>query len=294
MVYDPLLQILTPQHIGMGVLVIAAAVAAGYTGIRHMSKVEPANIEVTEVCLDLPRRPPAFAGMRLVQISDIHMGGWMNRERMDRVVRLALAQRPDVVLLTGDYLLGYGWSADRAELIAQLTESLKPLSRSALVLGILGNHDTRSNARAARGMFVRAGVVDLSNAVYTLRRKGRDGVEQFHIAGIDDYYTGQARIKRVLRHLPAEGGAILLAHEPDFADIAAATGRFDLQISGHTHGGQIVLPFIGPPALPRLGRKYPSGLYRVGNMWQYTNRGVGMGRFAVRLHCRPEITVYVL
>jgi predicted MPP superfamily phosphohydrolase len=94
--------------------------------------------------------------------------------------------------------------------------------------------------------------------------------------------------------LPAEGCAILLAHEPDCADDSAATGRFDLQISGHSHGGQVSLPLIGPPVLPYLAQKYPSGLYQVGQMFQYTNRGVGMTPPYVRLNCRPEITVFTL
>jgi predicted MPP superfamily phosphohydrolase len=99
---------------------------------------------------------------------------------------------------------------------------------------------------------------------------------------------------QVLKRLPEDGAAILLAHEPDFADISARTGRFDLQISGHTHGGQIRLPMIGFPYLPRFGRKYPRGLYKVGNMLQYTNRGVGMVHLPVRFNSRPEITLFTL
>ncbi|MBZ0286049.1 MAG: metallophosphoesterase, partial [Anaerolineae bacterium] len=85
-----------------------------------------------------------------------------------------------------------------------------------------------------------------------------------------------------------------LAHEPDYADISAATGRFDLQISGHSHGGQVVIPFIGPPVVPPYSKKYPLGRYQVGTMIQYTNRGVGMISPAVRFNCRPEITVFTL
>lgn len=293
MSYDFTLPLLTHAHIGLGMLAVAA-VGTGITGYHYLTEVEPANIEVKEIPLALPRLTPAFDGLRLVQLSDIHMGGWMNRARLERVVNLALEQHPDAFLLTGDYLLGYGWSPERANLLAQLTEAILPLAKTAPVMGILGNHDTRSNPHAVRRMFTRAGVTDLSNAVYTLRRRGPHGEEQFHIAGVDDYYTGKARLTRVLRHLPEQGEAILLAHEPDYADISAATGRFDLQISGHTHGGQIVIPRLGPIVLPRHGRKYPLGLYRVGEMWQYTNRGVGMGLLPVRLNCRPEISVFVL
>ena len=98
----------------------------------------------------------------------------------------------------------------------------------------------------------------------------------------------------MLARLPRTGAALLLAHEPDFADITPPPGRFDLQLSGHSHGGQVVIPFLGPPTLPEIGEKYPSGRYQVGGMIQYTNRGVGMVRPHVRLNCRPEITLLTL
>jgi len=92
-----------------------------------------------------------------------------------------------------------------------------------------------------------------------------------------------------------DGAAIQLAHEPDFADKSSLTGRFDLQVSGHSHVGQVgVVPFYGPPVLPFLGQKYPSGLYRVGDMFQYTNRGVCMVRLPIRINCPPEITIFNL
>ncbi|MDH5508153.1 MAG: metallophosphoesterase, partial [Anaerolineae bacterium] len=116
-----------------------------------------------------------------------------------------------------------------------------------------------------------------------------------HWAGGDDIWENQDRLDLVLEMLPEEGCAILLAHEPDFADTSAATGRFDLQISGHSHGGQIIFPVIGPPVVPWLSEKYPLGLYQLGEMLQYTNRGIGMvGPPHVRFNCRPEITVFTL
>jgi predicted MPP superfamily phosphohydrolase len=111
---------------------------------------------------------------------------------------------------------------------------------------------------------------------------------------VDDIWEGAPRLDEVTAQLSDNGAAILLAHEPDFADTSAATGRFDLQLSGHTHGGQVVLPFMGAPILPYLGRKYGSGLYKVGEMLQYTNRGVGMARLPIRINCPPEITLFVL
>ena len=124
----------------------------------------------------------------------------------------------------------------------------------------------------------------------TLRREEA----QLHIAGVDSLWYDKADLNPVLQQLPEEGAALLLAHEPDFADISAKTGRFDLQLSGHSHGGQIILPLVGPPWLPRHGRNYPLGQYQVGDMIQYTNRGIGMVIPTVRFNCRPEISVFTL
>ena len=97
-------------------------------------------------------------------------------------------------------------------------------------------------------MLDRVGAVDISNTVYTIR----NGADRLHLAGLDDVYARRNRLKKVLKRLPQDGASILLVHEPDFADISAETGRFDLQISGHTHGGQVVIPFIGAPKLPNI------------------------------------------
>jgi predicted MPP superfamily phosphohydrolase len=130
----------------------------------------------------------------------------------------------------------------------------------------------------------------LTNTVFTLKR----GSENLHLCGVDDVWEGDVQLENVLNQLTDDSAAILLAHEPDFADTSAATGRFDLQVSGHSHGGQVVIPYYGPPILPLLGQKYPSGLYKVGEMFQYTNRGVGTGMLPVRFNCPPEITLFIL
>ena len=137
-------------------------------------------------------------------------------------------------------------------------------------------------------IYKESGVLDLNNTVHVLESGG----ESLYLAGVDNICYGLDRLEVVEAKTPPDACAILLAHEPDFADTSARDGSFDLQISGHSHGGQVVLPFIGPPHLPRWGRKYPQGLYRVGDMLQYTNRGVGMVPPYWRLNCRPEITIF--
>ncbi len=256
--------------------------ATGIGGIAYMRGIEPNLVELKSVPLALPRLSPQFSGYKIVQISDIHMGDWMTRPHLEDLVSLANNQQPDLIVLTGDV------ASDT--LSSELVAALKGLRAKDAIVGVLGNHDHWSNAGAAREAMQASGITDLSNDLYTLERTNA----LLHIAGVDDIWERKQRLDLVLDKLPGEGAAILLAHEPDFADTSAATGRFDLQISGHSHGGQVIIPFLGAPRLPYLGVKYYLGLYEVGNMLQYTNRGVGMIYPYVRFNCRPEITVFTL
>jgi hypothetical protein len=259
-------------------------------GWNYIDKIEPSWVEVSHVPLKLPHLPRAFSGFRLVQISDIHAGYWMTPERFASIVDLIKEQSPDLVAVTGDVILAYGGMPDDQPALDEFGKVFKQIADDYETIAVLGNHDYWYDADKVRSVLERAGARVLMNSVHSLERRG----ERLHIAGVDDIYENQDDLGAVLSALPQDGGAILLAHEPDFADISAATGRFDLQISGHSHGGQVSLPVIGPLVLPHLGRKYPSGLYKVGDMYQYTNRGVGMTMPTIRFNCRPEITVFTL
>jgi predicted MPP superfamily phosphohydrolase len=259
-------------------------------GMGYVTQIEPAWLEVVRLSLKMPRLDPAFSGFRLAQISDIHMGGWMNRARLEKAVQVISNESPDVVAITGDFLLSHGWDDAREQALEDVTVALKSLVESFPVLMVMGNHDYWTDAQKIRRKLQEIGLLELSNSVYSLRR----GDASFHICGLDDVYEGYDDLNKLLSHLPYEGAAILLCHEPDFADTSAATDRFDLQISGHTHGGQVILPLVGIVHTPKHGHKYPLGLYHVGNMLQYTNRGVGMARIPVRFNCRPEITIFTL
>ena len=105
---------------------------------------------------------------------------------------------------------------------------------------------------------------------------------------------GKPNFKRVVRQLSPDGATILLVHEPDFIDRSAKTDLFDLQLSGHSHGGQIKIPFLAPLVLPPGGKKYYAGLHKVKNTLVYTNRGLGMTEIPLRFNSRPEITVFTL
>ena len=242
-------------------------------------------VDVTQVQMTLPRLAPTFDAYRLVQISDFHLGTWLSYTQLEHAIDLVNQQQPDVVAITGDFV-----SYHAKHYYDDLVKALGKIQARDGIVAILGNHDHWSDPFVIRQVLAQTGIIDLSNDVHTLIR----GNDCLHLCGVDDYMTANDHLGSVLSQLPEQGAAILLAHEPDFADISGSTGRFDLQISGHSHGGQIVFPWIGSPFLPGYARKYPSGAYQVNGMKLYTNRGLGTAEFQVRWNCRPEITAFTL
>jgi uncharacterized protein len=254
-------------------------------GWFYASKIEPNWVDIHYVPLTLPRLDPAFNGYQIAQLTDIHADYWMNESRLHYIVSLVNSLQPDAVALTGDFVT---YSADIYA--PALTAALRQLAPKDVAVAVLGNHDQWSSPEVIRRMLKQSRIVDLSNSAITIHRQNAS----LHLAGVDDVWTEHDRLDLVLAQLPDAGAAVLLAHEPDFADTSAATGRFDLQMSGHSHGGQVTFPFWGAPRLPRYAEKYPSGRYQIGSMIQYTNRGIGMVHPRVRFNCRPEVTVFVL
>ena len=266
---------------------LAASGVAGVGALAYAAGIEPNWIEISQVRLTLPCLPPEFHGYRVAQISDIHAGRWMPNSRLERIVALVNEQQPDMIAITGDFVTRVYWGAP-----VDIVPSMRKLRATDGVVAVLGNHDYwgKLGPGLIKHVIRDSGMLDLNNNTHTLERDGA----LFHIAGVDSARYGMDRVELVLDKLPREGAAMLLAHEPDYADTSAATGRFGLQISGHSHGGQVVIPFVGPPWLPPMARKYHTGRYQVRNMIVYTNRGVGMVKLPVRFWCRPEITVFTL
>lgn len=262
----------------------------GLGGIAYAHTVEPTWVDITFVQLALPRLTWEFHNYRIVQISDIHMDNdSMTPDRLTEVIGLVNQQQPDLIAITGDFVTADHDGGGKIS-IRDLVPALSTLTPRDVVVAVLGNHDYEKDPVLVRQAIHESGIVNVSNTVYTVQR----GEAMLHIAGVDDVIAYQDRLDLVLNQLPTAGTAILLAHEPDFADISAKTGRFDLQISGHSHGGQVIIPLVGPPALPPYARKYPLGRYQVGGMIQYTNRGLGIVPPRIRFNCRPEITVFTL
>jgi len=265
-------------------LMLGSTAAVGlYTlgGMSYAMLVEPYWLTVERVDVLLPGLPAELDGFTIAQLSDLHRSPVVAREDIARAVELALQQKADLVVLTGDYVTG---SAGYA---LSCAEALSPLVVFGDVLACLGNHDHWTNADAVAGALTDAGLTVLRNAA----REVADGL---WVAVVDDVWEQHADLDRALEKVPTGATVVLLAHEPDYADEVAADGRVSLQISGHSHGGQVRIPFLKPPNLPYLGSKYHTGWYAVDGMWLYVNRGVGMIPPPVRFNCRPEVTLLTL
>jgi predicted MPP superfamily phosphohydrolase len=266
--------------------VAGASSLLGVCGLLYAREVETRRVEVNPVTLTLPRLAPEFDGYRLVQIGDLHLDDWTKPERLRVITEKVNEQRADLVVITGDFA---SYSAEQLD-AQRLIEALRALRARDGCVAILGNHDYLTDVKLVRRCIREGGVRELINDVRTLKR----GDAALHVAGIDDVMEGRSRLDLVLEKLPESGAAILLAHEPDFADVSAATGRFDLQLSGHSHGGQIGVPLLRRLVLPPFSQRYIRGLYEVGGMILYTNRGLGFVHLRLRFLCRPEITVFTL
>ncbi len=251
----------------------------------YAHKIEPNWLEVKQISITLPNLDRAFAGYRIVQLTDLHIGDGIDRTQLNKIVEVVNDRHPDLVVLTGDYV------TRNPDLQAELlTSTLAKFHARDRTLAVLGNHDVfDGNGPSVRKSIANSGITLLENTVYTTKRNGAT----LHVAGVGDVWYGAAKLDRVLAQLPATGAAIMLAHEPDFADATAATGRFGLQLSGHSHGGQVRIPFM-KKKYPPYGIKYPIGQYRVGEMIQYTSRGVGFPGVHARFNCRPEISIFNL
>jgi predicted MPP superfamily phosphohydrolase len=247
--------------------------------------VEPVRLAIERWTLRLPRLPPAFDGFRIVQLSDLHLQPWTQGSEIARAIEAANRLRPDAIFLTGDFVTNDARPAE------ELQSLLSALRAPAGVFACLGNHDFHGRgvdriSRAIRG----AGIEVLRNRSVPLLLGG----DCLVIAGLDSRWAGHPGLALALRGHARETPALLLMHEPDFADTAAQDSRVIFQVSGHTHGGQVRLPGFGALITPKWGRKYVDGWFRVGELELYVNRGLGCTGLPIRWFCPPEITEFTL
>lgn len=248
-------------------------------------KIEPNWIEVVPIQLTIPHLDRAFDQFKIVQISDLHTGKYMPESRFARIIQLVNQQQPDAIAITGDIVSKH--SRFQAE---KLQQQLSQLQAKTVIVAVLGNHDHSEKIKLLKRILAQSKIDNLDNQVYIVER----GSKKLAFAGLDDPYWGKPNLNKILDHLPDQVPTIFLVHEPDYIEISAKTHKFALQLSGHSHGGQIKIPFFAPLVLPYGGRKYFAGLNQVEDTITYTNRGLGMTNLPMRIGSRPEITVFTL
>lgn len=257
---------------------------AGLASLVYANQVEPNTLVVETVNLPIPDLHPALEGFKIVQMSDFHFYPFTQLPLIEKAVSLANSLQPDLIALTGDFVL------DNLQSVHELAPVLTKLQARHGVFCSMGNHDVKITDTIVPSALRNVGLPVLRNQGVLLNV----GAAQLYVAGVDDCIYGRPNLQAAMSNWQPESTTVLLAHEPDFAKAFARDPRIALQLSGHTHGGQVTLPGFGPLILPRYGKKYHTGLYRVGQMWLYTTRGIGMGSIPIRFNCPPEVTEIVL
>jgi predicted MPP superfamily phosphohydrolase len=256
--------------VATGVGAVAGTGAHGYLYGRH-------ELEVTRTPVTVIGLPPALAGLRVGLLTDVHRSRWVSHEDVIRAVARLMDERPDLIILGGDYVT---WG-DR-QYVRPSAEALEPLSARYGVYGILGNHDDDHDMPAA---LTARGVQMLKDARTQVTIRG----ETVDLVGIRFWTKRASDIASILRG--TTGTVILLAHDPRRLTEAAAL-NVPLVLSGHTHGGQVVLPGIGAIA----AAKFPvvAGIGRRQRTTMFVSRGVGTVYVPIRVNCPPEVAVLTL
>jgi predicted MPP superfamily phosphohydrolase len=239
---------------------------------------------VEKVLIPIRGLHPALEGFTIVQMSDIHLLPYTRADLVQRSVEMANALKPDLTVLTGDYV----WRMRSGAVV--LAPLLAGLNARHGVFSVMGNHDYWLDIEAVQSAFDAAHLPVLYNEGLPISV----GKAALYLTGVDDGEAGKPDIKAALDQAPANTPIVLLLHEPDLADVTCLDRRVSLQLSGHTHGGQVLIPGKPPFFQPYLGKKYPYGLFKVRDLWLYTNRGLGCISVPLRINCPPEITQFTL
>ena len=272
-------------------LYTGAAAVAGVAALATDGYFEAFRLQIKIIEIPLRRLPHQFDGFTIVQLSDFHYEEEFSAVPIRRSVGLVNSLRPDLVVFTGDivtapmFRFGRHAALVAANAVFPCAAVLSGIKARMGCFAILGNHDAYSNPALVTSGLRSHGIPLLKNSCVPIERGGG----RFWLAGVDDALEGQPDLGAAIEKIPHGETIILLAHEPDFADEAALT-PVDLQLSGHSHGGQIWIPGVGAPWLPPLARHYPRGFYKIENMVLYTNVGIGTIRAPIRINCVPEVT----
>lgn len=250
--------------------------------------IEPNGLVFETRTLPIPDLPVPFEGYRIAFVTDTHYPRRINQAFIQRAIEMGNAFRPDLFLFGGDFVDTHGLDA-----VPKIAGVFEGPSAPDGVFGVLGNHDWILDGEEVRREIGRTSPVRLLFNEHVILRRGGETIA---IAGVEDLWMRRPDLERALVGIPAEMPRLLLSHNPDTAERyigsshLAESRRVDLQISGHTHGGEIVLPLFGAPLIPSAyGQKFAQGYVQGALHPVYVSRGITSPR-GVRFRCRPEVT----
>ncbi len=259
-------------------LLVTGLIAAPTLAYGH--SVEPNELEVVRTYFPIKGWPSGKPPLKIGYLCDFHCETDESVARAGRSAQMLMGEHPDIVLLGGDYVTHHGepWGERCATAIACVASA--PLG----AFGVLGNHDWWS----ARAFQIIAALRQVGITIFNNQSMPITGYDPLWLVTLDDYTVNETDLPKAMEGVPANAIKLLLIHEPDWADLAPP--GFALQISGHSHAGQVRI-FGRPIITPPLGTKYPQGLQQAKNHPVYTSRGVGMMGVNIRIGCRPEVTL---
>jgi predicted MPP superfamily phosphohydrolase len=273
----------TRRHF-LGTALLAAVGTVGYA-----RWIEPHWLDCAEIPVPLGRGQP----LRILHLSDFHVSNAASLELVDRAITLGLRLKPDLAVITGDFITGEFAASPEYE------RALQRLAAAVPTFACLGNHDggrwsahrgDNVSFQPVAALLGNSGVQLLRNASHTLNLNGRN----IQLLGVGDLWAGDCDPAAAFASLPPRGEAtrIVLSHNPDTKDLFQPLD-WDLLLCGHAHGGQFRLPLLGTPFAPVADKRFAAGLHRWHNRWIHTTRGVG-NLHGLRLFCRPQVTLLII
>ncbi len=265
--------------------IAASAVATPVAGLAY-GCAEATWIDITRHTIRVPHLPPAFAGKTLALLTDPHHGPFNRLSFIESIVAQTNALKPDLIALGGDFIQG-----PRREYIVPGLEVLGKLRAPLGVYAVPGNHDhLHGNIHAVRRAIADSGITDVTNTGHWIELDDH----RLRLGGVDDLWHGKQNLRAALGNTTDKDACVLLSHNPDYAE-TLRDPRVGLMLSGHMHGGQIVVPGLGYHCIPsRYGLKYLQGLVRAPRTQVFVSRGLGTVGLPLRIRCRPEINLLTL
>ncbi|MCO7224219.1 metallophosphoesterase [Pleionea sp. CnH1-48] len=247
---------------------------------------EPASLTQQSYTIEIKNWPKSCDGIKVAVIADLHIGSAYNSlTRLDEVIEHTHTSQPDLILLAGDFMNHSVVSSEQVapDLIAQRLSALKaPMG----VYAVMGNHDWWYGAEQVKQGFLKHNMHLLEDDAVLLEQNEC----QFWLSGISDFWEGPHDIALALAKVPEDAVNIVVTHNPDIFDHLPAS--VELTIAGHTHGGQVHLPFIGRPAIPsQFGERFAAGHIEEQGKHLFVNTGVGTSILPVRFRVPPEISL---